>query len=233
MDAQDSVMALGGIGGDTMEAMGFFPLFGMMLCSLLCSLFLVFLYNRFYQPRATGSSVHRSFPLLGPAITAIFITIQFSLPLSLGLLGALSIIRFRTPIKEPEEIGFIIMVVATALCCATFNLLFLGIILLIAVGGLMILHTDKGIFKRRMNDGMLMITLPSREYGSKKAQVMAYLERVLPQGRLDSITEAQEETVISYGFIEMDKATLLTTDSVKEISEEAQVNVFFNRSGEV
>jgi len=32
------------------------------------------------------------------------------------LLGALSIVRFRTPIKEPEEIGFIMLVVASALC---------------------------------------------------------------------------------------------------------------------
>ena len=35
--------------------------------------------------------------------------------MSLGLLGALSIVRFRTPIKEPEEIGFLMVVIATSL----------------------------------------------------------------------------------------------------------------------
>ena len=62
------------------------------------------LYQAFYENRATGAQVHRSFLLMAPSITALFIAIQFSLPLSLGLLAALSVIRFRTPIKEPEEI---------------------------------------------------------------------------------------------------------------------------------
>src|SRR3972149_5311699 len=77
----------------------------LMAVSLLSSLFIAYLYVHFYSNRATGSQVHRAFPLLGISITAIFVTIQFSLPLSLGLLGALSHVRFRTPIKEPEGVG--------------------------------------------------------------------------------------------------------------------------------
>src|SRR5215210_5962426 len=79
----------------------------LLLVVSLASAFLVsWLYVRFYGGRATGSEIHRAFPLLGVSITAIFISVQFSLALSLGLLGALSIVRFRTPIKEPEEIAF-------------------------------------------------------------------------------------------------------------------------------
>ena len=74
----------------------------LLLLSAAVSFFISFLYLTFYKDRGTGSQIHRSFPLLGLSITAIFICIQFSLPLSLGLLGALSIVRFRTPIKEPE-----------------------------------------------------------------------------------------------------------------------------------
>ncbi|MBI1926027.1 DUF4956 domain-containing protein, partial [Candidatus Poribacteria bacterium] len=79
------------------------------------------LYQVFYENRATGSQIHRCFLLLSPSITALFIAIQFSLPLSLGLLGSLSIIRFRTPIKEPEEVGFIMLLIATSVVCATFQ----------------------------------------------------------------------------------------------------------------
>ena len=57
----------------------------LMAVSLLSSLFISYLYVHFYSNRATGSQVHRAFPLLGISITAIFVTIQFSLPLSLGL----------------------------------------------------------------------------------------------------------------------------------------------------
>ena len=59
----------------------------LMTVSLLSSMFIAYLYVHFYSNRATGSQVHRAFPLLGISITAIFVTIQFSLPLSLGLLG--------------------------------------------------------------------------------------------------------------------------------------------------
>ena len=62
-------------------------------------------------------------------------------------LGALSIVRFRTPIKEPEEIGFIMLVVATSLCCATFNMVFLVIILFVAVVGMLILGVKGGLFR--------------------------------------------------------------------------------------
>ena len=77
--------------------------------------------------------MYRAFPLLGVSITAIFVCIQFSLPLSLGLLGALSIVRFRTPIKEPEEIGFIMLVIAASIATATFKLAFVGILFGVAI----------------------------------------------------------------------------------------------------
>src|SRR5690606_32141568 len=100
------------------------------------------LYRHFYSGRSTGSQIHRAFPLLSVSITSIFITIQFSLPLSLGLLGALSIVRFRTPIKEPEEIGFLMLVIAASISCATFNFVFLGIVLLTAIVGLILLRLN-------------------------------------------------------------------------------------------
>ena len=49
-------------------------------------------------------------------ITALVITvIKFSLALSLGLVGALSIVRFRTPIKEPEELAYLFICIAAGL----------------------------------------------------------------------------------------------------------------------
>ena len=47
------------------------------------------LYRFFYERRGTGSQIHRAFPLLALAVTTLFIGVQLSLPLSLGLLGSL------------------------------------------------------------------------------------------------------------------------------------------------
>ena len=46
-------------------------------------------------------------------ITTLVITvIKFSLALSLGLVGALSIVRFRAAIKEPEELVFLFLIIS-------------------------------------------------------------------------------------------------------------------------
>ena len=115
-----------------------------VLISLFASLLAGWMYSRFYERKGTGSQIHRAFPLLGISITALFICIQVSLPLSLGLLGALSIIRFRTPIKEPEEAGFIMLVIASSVVCATFNFQFLVFLYVAALATLMVIRKVRG-----------------------------------------------------------------------------------------
>ncbi len=225
---------LGGFGSQKMEDIGFFPFLGLMVISLICSLFISFLYTRFYGSRSTGSQIHRAFPLLGISVTAIFICIQFSLPLSLGLLGALSIVRFRTPIKEPEEIGFIMLVIASSICCATFNILFLGIILIVAVAALFVLKFSSKLLNGRSNDGMLIITLPESDYRNKRKKIINFLEEKLTKGKIDGITENHDEVVLSYSFAQLNKETLVEfQDGLRKIAKKAKINFFFNRSSEV
>lgn len=234
MNWKEWFTTLGGFGSQKMEEVGFLPFLTLMVISLLCSLLIAYLYSKFYQSRATGSQVHRAFPLLGISITAIFICIQFSLPLSLGLLGALSIVRFRTPIKEPEEIGFVMLVIASSICCATFNFLFLGILLIVAVMALFILRGSQRLMKGRLNDGMLILTLPTSEYQTHSGELLNFLDTMLPKGRIDSIAENKEESIVSYSFIRIDKNKLIDIQNqLKNITAKVKSNTFFNRSGEV
>ena len=55
------------------------------------------------------------FLILIPTMILIITVIKTSIALSLGLVGALSIIRFRTPIKEPEELAYIFVAIAIGL----------------------------------------------------------------------------------------------------------------------
>ena len=50
-----------------------------------------------------------------PDHTLVISVVKSSLALSLGLVGALSIVRFRTPIKEPEELAYIFLAIAIGL----------------------------------------------------------------------------------------------------------------------
>lgn len=203
----------------------------LMAVSLLSSLFISYLYVHFYSNRATGSQVHRAFPLLGISITAIFVTIQFSLPLSLGLLGALSIVRFRTPIKEPEEIGFIMLVIAVAIATATFKLAFVGIIFVVALAALFGQALTRR-FAQGAGDGTIVISLAADGKTADPTAITALLRRRLPKAKLESVSQSERETVVSYNFQGLSDTALAGLQA--EISAAAgpsSYNVFFNRPG--
>lgn len=203
----------------------------LMTVSLLSSLFIAYLYVHFYSNRATGSQVHRAFPLLGISITAIFVTIQFSLPLSLGLLGALSIVRFRTPIKEPEEIGFIMLVIATSIAVATFKLSFVGIIFVVALAALF----GQSLTRRFMGaeaDGTIVISLPTNGKPADPAAITALLRKRLPKAKLESVSQTDRETVVSYNFQGIsDNALSGLQAELDAAAGPSTYNIFFNRPG--
>lgn len=232
MNWQQWLTSFSGVGNQRIEEIGFLPFLGMMVISLLCSVLVSFLYVRFCKSKGTGSQIHRAFPLLGVSVTSIFICIQFSLPLSLGLLGALSIVRFRTPIKEPEEIGFIMIVVAMSLACATFNVMFLGIILIIVLLALLVMSIEGGLFGLRPQGGTLILSLPTQEYIGCRGQVHEFLVKELPSGRMDSITENNEESVVTYRFNRLERAAMEALQAkLENLSPGLRSNLFFDYSG--
>jgi Domain of unknown function (DUF4956) len=207
------------------------PFLFVMAVSLLSSLFISYLYVHFYSNRATGSQVHRAFPLLGISIAAIFVTIQFSLPLSLGLLGALSIVRFRTPIKEPEEIGFVMLVIAVSLATATFRLAFVGIILVVAVCGLFIQAFTRRL-TGRTTDGTLVISIPVGTEPADGDVIAALLRKRLRKARLESVSRTDHETVMSYNFEGIAEGSLAGLQlELNASARDCTYNMFFNTRG--
>ena len=181
----------------------------------------------FYKGRGTGSQIHRAFPLIGVSVTAIFLAIQFSLPLSLGLLGALSIVRFRTPVKEPEEVGFILLVIATSLCVATFSLIFLAIVISVAVAGLFLLRTAKGPLSRRANSGVAIVSMPADGYAASGEALLELLSSTFSPEDLESITNRDDVAVITYGFSARDREKAVRLQwKVQEISRSARTTVY-------
>lgn len=197
---EEVLSAAGLFAGPDLQEVGLGPLALVLAVSLATSLFISFLYLQFYGGRETGSQIYRTFPLLGPAITAIFVCLQFSLPLSLGLLGALSIVRFRTPIKEPEEIGFLMLVIASSLASATFNLGFLGLFLLFTIAALLISPLLFGAFHRGREAGALVLTLDESDLAKKQAEIESAIGKTASRVRLESMTRNGERMVLTFAF---------------------------------
>jgi hypothetical protein len=211
-----------------MEDIGLPGFFFVLGVSLACGIFIAQLYRFFFSARSTGSQIHRAFPLLAISVTAIFVTIQFSLPLSLGLLGALSIVRFRTPIKEPEEIGFLMLVIASSLICATFNFTFLGVMLLVAVAGLFVLRT--GWLNQAHDEGLVVVTLPATEYQQKGQEVIAYLRASTRRGKIDSISKTSDSSIIAFSFRSFGNRDLQQMQAgLDQLIGGATYDMFFNQ----
>ncbi len=219
-------------GNKQISEVGIFPLAALISLSLLCSFFVSYLYIHFYKQRSTGSEIYRCFPLLGVSITAIFICIQFSLPLSLGLLGALSIVRFRTPIKEPEEIGFLMLLIATSISCATFNIIFLSVLLLVASAGLLILKYFSDFLDVYISSGVIMLTIPKNLYEDKLQELLDIISTNVPGCRIDSMSTKGEEAIITINFHKMNNNGLTRfTENVRAFAEMARIDVFYNEQG--
>jgi Domain of unknown function (DUF4956) len=222
---------LAGVAANNMQAIGVLPFIFLMAVSLVGALLSSLLYVQFYSSRATGSQVHRAFPLLGLSITAIFVCIQFSLPLSLGLLGALSIVRFRTPIKEPEEIGFIMLVIATSIATATFKLQFVGIIFGLALVALLVQTSGRWFGNGRL-DGTIVITVPEQGGPADAAALTALVRQQVSRAELESVTRHDGATVVSYVFKGMSPQALNGLQLALPAAETGSTfAVFFSRPG--
>lgn len=91
---------------------------GLML-NLIIAGVLSFILNRIYVKYGRSLSNRRDFArnfvLLATTTTLIITIVKSSLALSLGLVGALSIVRFRAAIKEPEELAYLFLTIALGL----------------------------------------------------------------------------------------------------------------------
>ncbi|MCP4138923.1 MAG: DUF4956 domain-containing protein [Chloroflexi bacterium] len=91
----------------------------MMVFNLMLALFLSVLLAIYYAKLGDSLSNRSKFAPILPLLTLITLlvisVVKSSLALSLGLVGALSIVRFRTAIKDPEELIFLFFAISIGL----------------------------------------------------------------------------------------------------------------------
>jgi hypothetical protein len=95
-----------------------FSVWGFILNLLLTAILahlLGFLYNRYGNSLSNRKAFSKNFVMLAVTTMIIITIVKSSLALSLGLVGALSIVRFRSAIKEPEELTYLFLNIAIGL----------------------------------------------------------------------------------------------------------------------
>ena len=86
-----------------------------LILAAICSAIVKYVYIK-YSKSLSNKKVFSDIFILLSIVTCIVITVvKFSLALSLGLVGALSIVRFRAAIKEPEELVYLFLIIGIGL----------------------------------------------------------------------------------------------------------------------
>jgi hypothetical protein len=98
-----------------------------------------FHYRRFRTSQFTQQSFGPVLPFVALTTFLIIAVIKSSFSLSLGLVGALSIVRFRTPIKDPSELVYIFLAIASGVGTASGQrlLTLILVMLILAIMALM------------------------------------------------------------------------------------------------
>lgn len=151
--------------------------------SVVVGVYIYFVYrkinrNSFYNPNFALSLIELSI------ITAsVILTVQTSLAVGLGTLGAFSIIRFRTAIKDPLDLVFLFWSITAGIICGAG----LAIIALIMSGCLTLIIILISVLPHVKSSTVLVIN--SREYDEK--EIKAVLSRLCKgfKIRARSITE--------------------------------------------
>ena len=86
-----------------------------LFLTLFLTKFLSLIFNRYGKSISNRILFSNNFPLIGMTTMLIITIVKSSLALSLGLVGALSVVRFRTAIKEPEELSYLFFTIAIGL----------------------------------------------------------------------------------------------------------------------
>lgn len=92
-----------------------FPFLIQLILTVILSLLIGFFYIKYGNSLSNRKALSRVLVLVSLTTMIIITIVKGSLALSLGLVGALSIVRFRTAIKEPEELAYFFMVISIGL----------------------------------------------------------------------------------------------------------------------
>ena len=146
------------------------------------------------------------FLLLIPTMILIITVIKTSIALSLGLVGALSIIRFRTPIKEPEELAYIFIAIAIGLGLGA-NQILATVVGFVVVAIVMLPAVFKRSAAARSHNAYIDIVLQSED-GQKfdMKTFVSILNETSLNYRIKRVTEASERNEITLQVPSLDFA---------------------------
>ena len=135
-----------------------------MCITVLLSMFIYWVYKKTYSGVMYSKNFNITIMLISTVTSMVMMIIGSNLALSLGMVGALSIIRFRSAIKDPKDIGFLFWGIAVGLSTGT-GIYIIGIIGSIVIAFLLFIF-DRGIY----NDNCYLLIVKGNDINFDKIE---------------------------------------------------------------
>lgn len=153
-----------------LDRMGTVPLIDAIVAMLLAcgiGLFIFLIYRKTSSAVMYSTSFGVTLVALTLITTLVILAVSSNVLLSLGMVGALSIVRFRAPIKEPLDLVFLFWCIATGIVLAA-GLLFLAIFGAVFIGLVLLVFAD-----RKTDDRPYMLVVHLEGEGAEQSVVTA------------------------------------------------------------
>ena len=107
-----------------------------LMVTVLLAAYLFFVYYVHSKKSFYDKSFNVSLALISVITAAIVLAMQSNLVISLGMVGALSIVRFRTAIKEPMDLMFLFWAISIGIICGAnlFTIAILASLVITKIG---------------------------------------------------------------------------------------------------
>ena len=165
------------------------------------------------------------------SVSALIAVVKSSLALSLGLVGALSVVRFRTAVKEPFTLSFILWSVCIGIAIGAEQFMFAALVLLTGVSCVFAIFNRAKLKSRNVTNSSetLLITASS---DNSLFNALEKLKPLTPAYSIKNLNSTLDETnaVITL-TIDDPKDLKLITDSLKSDSEVLSLT-FYNSISE-
>ena len=207
----------------TVEQVSVWVIIYNLFLSAVLSLILGWVYTRYGSTLSNRQQFARNFLPITMTTMFIITIVKSSLALSLGLIGALSIIRFRTAIKEPEELSYLFLAIAVGMGIGA-NQAIITVITLLTIAAIIFL---KNVNKSSVESGQhLYLTVSSStQDGNELDAIIKVLQKHCTHVNLKRFDENSNLLEVSFlvGFesysqLEMGKSELQGLNDSMRIS---------------
>tara|TARA_B100001971_G_C18123218_1_gene500585 strand:+ start:181 stop:864 length:684 start_codon:yes stop_codon:yes gene_type:complete len=196
--------------------------------SILTSFILMYVYRRKSNSLSSKIQLSLIIPLICNITFLVILIVKSSLALSLGLVGALSVIRFRTPVKEPEDLAYLFFAIALGIGYGAMQIYITSMVFIVMIIIIWVFLSQKE--KSITNDYNLIIDTDNSKTNKYFNEIMEQIKNYSTEAKLIKI-EKDSTNIYNYYRVTFDKIDNIEslTNTLNSKFKDAKFSLYENK----